>query len=281
MLSCELTEDDYAALHPYQHERLRSRFPDALSTAIMTTTLEEQLLIRTDNHAAIDALGRHWGELIELTYIATGCQSIAVYLHGREVFSHVAVLQWQQTAAEVGLMAVAERQQTKATPRQTTAVKRMEKAAAAVVEAAPTRTINDVVQELTDMIAALAIAKVEARSPSLVNGLIAQDQIAHAPEQTAAPELVSDAPTKLPKVRLQGLYIPIKGNWGTCAKRYLKAVDPKGDAAKALKEIVQETPTGLAHMERAVREFPEADRAIAKTRLRLAFNKLQDERSKA
>ncbi|WP_158626243.1 hypothetical protein, partial [Corallococcus praedator] len=140
---------------------------------------------------------------------------------GKAVLTQTRALSLQQSVNEAAAMVVtAERKQTKTTTAQANAIKQMNKAAEAVMAAQPPRTIADVLNELTDLIAAQTVAKVEARSATLVsNGM------ASTPEQAPVIEAAPAQPTKLPKVRLQGIFVPTKSNWTQAAKRYLKAVD--------------------------------------------------------
>jgi hypothetical protein len=155
------------------------------------------------------------------------------------------------------------------------------------VTAATRRSISEIVNELADEIALRALAKIEASAPMVNAGY--RQQAALTPEQPpivvaapaveAAPTIEAAAPARLPQVRLRGIYTPTESNFTQSSKRYLKAVDPSGDAARALKEIVGRTPTGLAHLARAAKPYPDAARAADK--LYKGFCKIAEERGLA
>jgi len=283
-----LTAEDYAVLSAHQHERLRSHYPAELQDAVLLTRHDETLVIACD-WETIALLNDNWDCFADFAYTTTGCGSTTFYVDGVAVLtqtrprlsdSRTPTIQLQQNMKkDKTMVATAERRRTaKVTPQQAAAIETMQAAAAAVIAATPTRSIADVVRELTDLIANQAIAKVEARSLTL-NPITAS--LSSTPGFDVEPilEAVETMPTKLPTVRLKGIFTPTKSNWTQAARRYLKAVDPTGDAAKALKEIVSRSPSGLAHLERAIREYPPADQEQARTRLYQGFMKVADSRN--
>lgn len=284
-----LTDDDYSLLATHQHERLRSQFPAELQDATLLTRHDATLAIACD-WEAIALLNEDWDGFAQAVYELTGCSCTTFFVKGQQVLTQTRAIQLAQTVIVEGqaMVATAERKQSKQA-----AVKQFQAAAAAVVAAnEPTRTlaeplprsIADVLNELTDMLAAQVTAKVEARTPSLVSSQMATSTPEQAPIlEAATPEVpaVPEVPAKLPTVRLRGIYTPAASNFVQSAKRYLKAVDPTGNAAKALKEIIAQSPTGLAHLDRAVKAYPAELQEKARIRLKDAFTKISNERSTA
>lgn len=264
-----LSADDYALLSPLQHERLRSYFPAELQDATLMTRADATFVVSCD-WEAIALLNEDWDCFAHFAYLITGCESTTFYVEGVSVLTQLRAIQLQETVSKrtAAMVTATAEKTTKAAAKeamQPTEPFKMEP---------PKRTIAGVIQELIDLVADSAIAKIEAKAHTR-NG-------SSAPEQAGDPDsptsYLPSTPAKLPKVRLQGIFTPTKSNWTQAAKRYLKAVDPTGDAAKALGAIVWQSPTGKAHIERALREYPADDREVSREKLYKGFLKIAAER---
>jgi hypothetical protein len=264
-----LTDDDYATIALFQHERLRQYYYPALAAAVFHTRGDATLAVSCDV-SAIGLLAEDWENFKLFVYLLTGCNATTFYVGGVAVLTLTRAIELQQSVHEDSGMVVAEREQTAVSNGAT---------------ATAPRTIAAVVEELAGLIAAQAIAQVQA-SAVVVNSRFATGEFGTLPPVEAAestpeqeaPVIEAATPAKLPTVRLKGIYTPTRSNWVQSAKRYLKAVDPAGDATKALSAIVEQTPTGLAHLERALREYPPADREAGREKLYRGFLKIAAER---
>ena len=158
-----LTDDDYAVLSHLQHDRLRSHFPAELQDAALLTRHDATLVVVCD-WETITLLNDDWDGFATVVYAITGCHCITFFVDGAQVLTQTRAIQLAQTVLveDQAMVATAERKQSK---RQA-AIKQMEDAAVAVVatKETPTRTIADILGELTDLLAAQTIAKVAARS---------------------------------------------------------------------------------------------------------------------
>jgi len=270
-----LNDDDYTLLASLQHTRLRSHFPAELQDAVLMTRSDATLVVACD-WECIALLNDDWDCFARVAYVFTGCDTITFYVDGAPVLTQTrAVSLAKPLSGEQTMVKTLAR----TTGKQAKAVEKFEAAAAAVMTATPTRGIGEIVRELADAIAAQAIARVEA-SAVIVNSKFASGEFGNGtstPEQAPVIE-ASAAPAKLPTVRLKGIYSPTSSNFVQSAKRYLKAVDLK-DGAAALKAIIEGTPTGFAHIERAVKAYPVDMQEKARKRLTDAFKKIHADRA--
>lgn len=269
-----LTDDDYAALSHLQHDRLRSLFPAELQDATLETGLDQALIIACD-WEAIALLNEDWDAFAHFIYLVTGCDRALFYVDGQRVLTQTRAVGSELTASteDQTMVAVAERSK-----KHTQALETMVEAAEEAVATKPRRGLNEIVQELADEIALRAIARIEASAVMANHAIRGQETNGNTPEQAPELEAIPETPAKLPTVRLKGIYTPTSSNFVQSAKRYLKAVDPTGDAARALKEIVSQSPTGQAHLARAVRAYPADQQEKARVKLLAAFSKINDER---
>lgn len=275
-----LTEQDYDLLSLHQRDRLRHHFPAELTDAVIETGLDTTLIIACD-WETIRLLDEDWDSFAHFVYVITGCDRTSFYVNDEAVLTQHRAIECRQSASvnEAAMVATAER-----TGKQEKALQRMTTAAEEAVAAKPRRAINEIVQELADEIALRAIARIEASAVMVNQGYREQaNGAAEAVEPEQAPIIESATPTllpldQLPKVRLAGFFSPAKSNYIQTAKRYLKAADPKGNGGIVLKHILDRTARGQANLERAVREYPEADRDKARRGLYNGFQKVAEER---
>lgn len=267
-----LSNDDYSHLASLQLDRLRALFPSELQDATLTTQADASLVVGCD-WETIALLNEDSATFMHFVYITTGCDRALFFVDDVRVMEQERAIELQASASrEERVMAVAER-----TAKQTAALQTMTAAAEDAVAAKPRRSINEIVQELADEIALRAIARVEA-SAVMVNTAIREHANGNTPEQPPELEAIPATPAKLPTVRLKAIYSPTASNFVQSAKRYLKATDLKEGTA-ALKAIVDRTPTGLAHIQRAVRAYPVDQQDKAREKLPEAFLKIHTDRT--
>jgi hypothetical protein len=266
----DLTDDDYSAIAHLQHARLQQYYP-ALQQAAFLTRADATLTIICDTTAIAD-LAEDWQTFNDFAYLLTGCNAVTFYVGGQAVLTQIRNVDLGHSVSGT-TMTIAELETAAATSNGVTAVARQD--------------LNQLLQALADEIYYRALARFES-SPQMVNYGYRQ-QAALTPEQPPVvvaapavetpPTIEAAAPGKLPQVRLRAIYTPTESNFTQSSKRYLKAVDPTGDAARALKEIVAKTPTGLAHLARAAKPYPDPEKA--KDRLYKGFCKVAEERGLA
>lgn len=237
-----LPANDAALISAIALQRLAELFP-ILNGSLLTITANDVLEIECKDDEHLEAISDSHS-LMSFVWVVTGCNSAVLCLNGLSIL----------TRTQLRLIGIAEG-----------------------TEMAATKTLEKTTKPLFDierMAKAIAIAiHNELNQEFNHNGEAQLVKIepppAAAPAKTAAPVAI-----RIPR----GTFIPAKSNWMQSAKRYLKAVDPKGDGSTVLAAILQQNELGTAHLNKALSYLPKAEREAAREKFYIGFVKVDKER---